>query len=62
MKNVSKAKLESMPVPVVDVTAQGEFVRRIDLVSQQRFKVQHALAADDELFDSLQASAFAGRL
>jgi type I restriction enzyme S subunit len=62
MKNVSKATLESMPVPVVEVTAQGEFVRRLDVVSRQRFKVQQALAADDRLFESLQSRAFNGSL
>lgn len=62
MKNVSKVKLEAMPIPRVPVSAQGEFAARAEQVNAQRELVEKALAADDELFASLQARAFRGEL
>lgn len=62
MKNISKTKLESMPVPLIPLSQQRSFVERATKVAQQAQHVQSALAADDELFASLQSRAFRGEL
>lgn len=62
MKNVSKAKLESMPLPRVSAAQQSAFADRVDLVHARRLVMQQAAAALDELFASLQSRAFQGRL
>ena len=62
MKNVSKAKLNGMLVPHVELGQQRAFVERARRVSDQRAAVQRAVSADDELFASLQSRAFRGEL
>lgn len=62
MKNVSKAKLETMPLPRVAVERQRDFVTRARRVAEQRGLLQGATVADNELFASLQARAFRGEL
>jgi type I restriction enzyme S subunit len=62
MKNVSKNKLQSMPLPRVALADQRSFVDRAGKVTTQRTAVRRALAADDELFASLQSRAFQGAL
>ena len=62
MKNVSKAKLETMPLPRVSSREQREFANRIDRVGVQRLVCKNAQSADDELFASLQSLAFRGKL
>jgi type I restriction enzyme S subunit len=62
MKNVSKAKLETMPVPLVSADLQRTFAARVERINAQRAVVQRALAADDELFAALQSRAFRGAL
>lgn len=62
MKNVSKSKLEIMPLPRVSVDDQRVFVNRIQFVTEQRSRLQRAATADDTLFASLQSRAFRGDL
>lgn len=62
MKNVSKAKLESMPLPAVTVREQQDFAERAAGVGLQREALHRVLVADDELFASLQSRAFNGDL
>lgn len=62
MKNISKAKLESLALPRVDAQEQMGFEARVNAVNAQRDRMQRALAADDELFASLQSRAFRGEL
>lgn len=62
MKNVAKAKLEAMPVPRIGIHRQREFANRSHQLVVARRSATAALAADDELFASLQARAFDGRL
>ena len=62
MKNVAKAKLEAMPVPRIGIHRQREFAHRSHQLVVARKRATAALAADDELFTSLQARAFDGRL
>lgn len=58
MKNVSKAKLKSMPLPSVPAAQQRTFADRLDCVNAQRLAMQQVGAAHDELFGSLQSRAF----
>ena len=62
MKNVAKSKLDAMTVPRVALRRQQEFAERAQRVAHARTKVASTLAADDELFASLQSRAFDGRL
>lgn len=62
MKNVSKAKLEAMPLPAVPYSDQQRFVQHIEVLDRERTTVQRALEADGELFASLQSRAFRGEL
>jgi len=62
MKNVSKAKLATMPVPRIDLSLQRDFADRIGLISTKRNLHDLACNADDELFTSLQDRAFGGDL
>lgn len=62
MKNVAKAKLEAMPVPRIGIHRQREFALRSHQLVVARKRATAALAADDELFTSLQTRAFDGRL
>lgn len=62
MKNISKAKLRDMPLPWPEVGMQREFADRVAVIAAQRAVVERALAADDELFASLQSRAFRGDL
>lgn len=62
MKNVSKAKLEAMALPRVPIAQQREFACRAKRVTVQRAAVLRTLAADNDLFGSLQSRAFRGEL
>lgn len=62
MKNVSKAKLNLMPVPQVDVSLQRTFVDTVSAASRVYRGQQQAANYFDELFASLQARAFRGEL
>lgn len=62
MKNVSKAKLLAMPVPRVTYPHQLEFAVLAARVNSQSAVMLGAIAADDELFASLQSRAFRGEL
>ncbi len=58
--NVGSLKNASIPVPLLD--RQTAFSDRISLITEQRERLLKAVKADDELFASLQARAFDGRL
>jgi type I restriction enzyme S subunit len=58
--NVGSLKAASVPVP--PLSQQREFASKIGQVNAQRATVQRALAADNELFASLQSRAFRGDL
>lgn len=60
--NVNIESIGSLPVPVVRESEQVKFAARIEQVDVRRAAVQRALAADDELFASLQSRAFRGEL
>ena len=60
MKNISKAKMRTLPVPWPERTVQQAFVRRLRQAQSCR---RRAAAADlDDLFASLQSRAFSGQL
>ncbi len=62
MKNIAKAKLETMPVPLISVGRQREFAVRAAKVSQRGANMRHLRSLEDELVASLQARAFRGGL
>lgn len=62
MKNISKAKLDQMPVPRIDTRRQQEFARLVGDVEHRRAKTAEAAASQDALFASLQTRAFKGEL
>lgn len=62
MPNISKARLASLQIEVPPLAHQRTFASKIDRVNAQRAHVTCALAADDELFASLQSRAFRGEL
>lgn len=59
---VSKSSFQAIEVLVPPIELQREFATVAREVDAQRNRVQRALAADDELFASLQARAFRGEL
>lgn len=62
MDGLNMGIIKAMPVPAPPLHRQREFAARVEQVSRQRASVQRALAADDELFASLQSRAFRGEL
>jgi len=62
MDGLNMGIIKTMPVPVPPLHDQKEFGARIEQVNNQRAAVRRALAADDELFTSLQFRAFRGDL
>ena len=62
MKNISKAKLNRLDVPVPPLALQQEFVTKVEAIHAERARVARALEADDELFAALQHRAFRGEL
>lgn len=61
-KKLESAVLKSIPVPDVEPRLQTAFAERVARVNIERESVWRALAADSELFASLQARAFRGEL
>ncbi|MFT0847309.1 restriction endonuclease subunit S [Actinomycetaceae bacterium L2_0104] len=59
---ISMGRLRELRVPLPPLELQREFAERVHWVSEQRAAVERALAADDELFASLQSRAFRGEL
>ncbi len=62
VRNISKQKLLDYVAPIPSSELQHIFEERTKQVSTQRVVVARALAADDELFASLQSRAFRGEL
>ncbi|MFT4187991.1 MAG: restriction endonuclease subunit S [Aeromicrobium sp.] len=62
MKNVSKAKLLKMPIPVASITLQRKFVKQAQQVSQHSEILRQANLAGDRLFTSIQSQAFKGEI
>lgn len=62
MPNISKARLAKLPLEIPPLTLQQTFADRIQHLNTQRLAVERALAADNELFASLQSRAFRGEL
>lgn len=59
---ISMGRLRKMEVPVPPLDLQHEFATRVEQVNSQRTAVERAVAAEDELFASLQSRAFSGGL
>jgi len=62
MAGLNMGIIKAMPVPVPPIDRQREFAERARRVAVARTSATTALAAEDELFASLQARAFDGRL
>jgi type I restriction enzyme S subunit len=62
MKNVSKEKLANLRLPAVSFADQQRFAAHVEGIEAQRANSARALAAEDELFASIQARAFRGEL
>lgn len=60
--SINMTQLRALPVSVPTLGLQREFARKVEAIDAQRERVQRALAADEELFASLQARAFKGEL
>jgi len=59
---VNKSAFESIGILVPQIEVQESVVNRLSVVWSEQAAVQRALAADDELFASLQSRAFRGEL
>ena len=62
MPNISMARLKKLPIELPPLDIQRTFAERVEVIHVQRSAVERALAADDELFASLQSRAFRGEL
>lgn len=62
MAGLNMGIIKSLPLPDISMPRQIEFVRTLHAVDEARTQVERQLAADDELFASLQARAFRGEL
>ncbi len=60
--SINMTQLKALPVPVPSPKEQQTFADRIQHLNTQRLAVERALAADNELFASLQSRAFRGEL
>lgn len=60
--SINSTQLKALPVPVPPLREQQLFIERAAAAEKQRALVEQALAADNELFASLQARAFRGEL
>ena len=60
--SINQTDVRSLLLPLPPIELQRNFSTRVDRVLAQRGVAEQALAADDELFASLQARAFDGRL
>lgn len=62
MKNISKAKLMAMPLPVVSLDKQREFVREAAAVRRKRHLIESRAQKLTDLWTTLQYRAFRGEL
>ncbi|MBU0676492.1 MAG: restriction endonuclease subunit S [Verrucomicrobia bacterium] len=62
MKNISKAKLLGMPIPLPPLDLQCHFAAIVESVEKQKARMRSHLAELDTLFASLQSRAFKGEL
>lgn len=60
--SINMTQLRSLPIPLPPLNEQRIYVERIHAVEASRVKIERALAADEELFASLQSRAFRGEL
>ncbi|MFC4616826.1 restriction endonuclease subunit S [Cellulomonas algicola] len=62
MPNISKARLRTLTIGLPPIRLQRQFNDRVAAIHAQRGMVERAIAADEELFASLQSRAFRGEL
>lgn len=61
-REITLTRLRDLAVSLPPVDLQSEFAAHVERIETQRAAVERALAADDELFASLQSRAFRGEL
>lgn len=62
MNGLNMGIIKAMPVPLPRIDHQRAFVERVARIDADRELLRRALAADEELFASLQSRAFSGAL
>lgn len=62
MAGLNMGIIKSMPMPIIPLSLQQEFVRRVETIAQLKAKHRESLAQLDALFASLQHRAFRGEL
>ena len=62
MDGLNMGIIKAMPIPLPPLERQQEFAARVAAVAAKHATAKQALAANDELFDSLQSRAFRGEL
>lgn len=62
MDGLNMGIIKAMPIPVPTLARQEDFADRLRAIEQRHTATRSALAADNELFTSLQARAFRGEL
>lgn len=60
--SISGGKIGDVRLPTPPLAMQEDFAAQVQRITAQRDAIQQALAADDELFASLQSRAFRGEL
>ena len=62
LNTISASTVKTAPMLTPPLALQREFAERVGTIKGQRGRVERALAADEELFASLQSRAFRGEL
>lgn len=62
MSNISRKRLEALPVPVPSLDRQQSFANEVRSIERITSSVQQVQKSDDALFASLQSRAFTGEL
>lgn len=62
MPNISKARLRELKIELPPVDIQREFSAKVEKIIAHRTRTKRSLDSDDELFASVEASAFRGEL
>ena len=58
MLNISKAKLNSLEIPLAPIDIQNKFADRIVEIEKQKAQVQESLSKSEDLFNALLQKAF----
>jgi type I restriction enzyme S subunit len=62
IQNINQQILSNIDVPLPPKKLQENFIKKLDLIEQQKVKAQESLEKAEELFNSLLQKAFNGEL